>query len=92
MRRSTATVVIFSGCWALSIICCLSGEIFDFCDRVTSDFMMTFGSLLFVVFVGWKLKKSEVLEELPKPIYFFIHWVVPVLIVAIFVSNLILKG
>ena len=56
-----------------------------------SDFLMTFGSLLFAVFVGWRLKKAEVIQEIPRPIYFIVKWIVPAVIVAIFVSNLAMK-
>ena len=43
------------------------------------------------VFVGWRLKKAEVIQEIPRPIYFIVKWIVPAVIVAIFVSNLAMK-
>ena len=64
---------------------------------------MTFGSLLFVIFVGWKMKKAEVRKEFTNNgslrsssalfgvVYFFIRYVAPVCILVIFVSNLLMK-
>ena len=75
--------------------------VFDACDHLTSDFLMTFGSLLFVFFVGWKMKKHDVREEFTNRgklrfndrvfglVYFFIRYVAPAAIIAIFLSNLL---
>ena len=91
MSRGKATALVFGLCWVFGSLCCVSTWLFNFCDRLTSDFLMTFGSLLFAVFVGWRLKKAEVIQEIPRPIYFVIKWIVPAVIVAIFVSNLAMK-
>lgn len=112
VSRKKATIILASACWALGALCSLSfgplqdvlisgRTIFDFCDHLTSDFLMTFGSLLFVIFVGWRMKKSDVREEftngsgsgakLFNVIYFFIRFVAPVTILVIFFSNLLMK-
>ena len=91
MSRRKATALVFGLCWVFGSLCCVSTWLFNFCDRLTSDFLMTFGSLLFAVFVGWRLKKAEVIQEIPRPIYFIVKWIVPAVIVAIFVSNLAMK-
>lgn len=113
MSRFKATSIIFVGCWILGILCSLSfgplsdvhilgSSIFDFCDHMTSDFLMTFGSLLFVLFVGWKMDKVSVYDEFTNGgslrgnsrifglVYFFIRYIAPVVIVTIFVTNLVL--
>ena len=76
--------------------------IFDACDHLTSDFLMTFGSLLFVFFVGWKMKKADVRDEFSCGgaqrfnrrvfglVYFFIRYVAPAAIIVIFISNLLM--
>lgn len=112
--RTKATLLIALGCWALGVLCSLSfgpladvkilgSTIFDICDRCTSDFLMTFGSLLFVIFVGWRMSKSVVRDEFTGGgslrvntkvfgfAYFLIRWVAPVAIVVIFVTNLLMK-
>ena len=113
MGRVKATVILFCGCWLLGVLCSLSfgplrdvhilgGTIFDFCDKLTSNFLMTFGSLLFVLFVGWKMKKADVRDEFTNGgslkansrlfgfFYFLVRWVAPIAIIVIFASNLFL--
>ena len=110
MSRGGAVLLLFSLTWALGALCSLSfgplsgtrilGErIFDLCDRLTSDYLMTFGSLLFVLFVGWKMDRNDVQAVLTADgksytrlyplLRFLIRYVAPLAIVAIFVSNLI---
>lgn len=110
MDRKKATCILAFSCWVLGVLCSLSfgplqgfqifgRTLFDFCDHLTSDFLMTFGSLLFTLFVGWKMKKSEVREELTgsrggvlfNVVYFFIRFVAPIIISVIFFSNLLMK-
>ena len=107
MSRTGAVLLLFVLTWSLGALCSLSfgplsgtrilGErIFDLCDRVTSDYLMTFGSLLFVLFAGWKMDRARVGSELGGDgrlfgvLYFLIRYVAPLAIVAIFISNLIL--
>lgn len=113
MKRSTAVLILFSGCWLLGVFCSLSFgplsdvhilgfSIFDFCDKTTSNFLMTFGSLLFVLFVGWKMKKADVRDEFTNGgtlsansrmfgvMWFLIRYVAPLAIIVIFATNLIL--
>ena len=72
--RLWACVVLFAVCWVVGAICSLSfgplsdikidgGNIFDFFDNLSSNILMTLGSLLTVLFVGWRLKKTDVYDE-----------------------------
>lgn len=67
--------------------------IFDICDFLCSNILMTLGALVFALFVGWRMKKADVQEELNGPlfkvVYFMIRWVVPPAILIIFISNLL---
>jgi len=113
MSRVKATSILFVGCWVLGTLCSLSFgplkdlhifgmTVFDACDHLTSDFLMTFGSLLFVFFVGWKMKKRDVRDEFTNGgslrfngkvfglVYFFIRYIAPAAIIAIFLSNLLM--
>ena len=112
MSRPKAVALIFCCTWVLGALCSLSfgplsgfklfGEtIFNFCDKLTSNFLMSFGSMLFVIFVGWKMKKSAVRQEITNGgslkfstrifglVYFFIRFIAPVAILAIFLTNLL---
>ena len=112
MSRGKATALIFGGTWLLGALCSLSfgplsgvklfgKTIFDFCDYLTSNYLMTFGSLLFVLFVGWKMKKSVVRDEFTNGgtlkgsarvfgvFWFLVRYVAPLVILTIFVTNLL---
>ena len=113
VKRSRATGLIFLGTWALGCLCSLSfgpldgirlfgKNIFGFCDALTANFLMTFGGLLFTLFVGWKMKKEQVRDEFTcggqlrfsarifPAVYFLIRWIAPAVILLIFVTNLLL--
>ena len=110
--RKKAVAVIFAGTWTLGALCSLSFgplarlkifglSIFGFCDAFTSNFLLTFGALLFVIFVGWKMKKAAVRDEFTNggtlkancklfgAAYFLIKYVAPVVIVLIFLTGLL---
>ena len=112
MSRAKASAIIFGGCWVLGALCSLSfgplsgvklfgKTIFDFCDTLTSDYLMTFGSLLFVLFVGWKMPRTAVWDEFTNGgtlagsrkifgvVWFLIRYVAPLVILTIFVTNLL---
>ena len=110
LTRRKATVLIFLGTWTLGALCSLSfgplagvklfgHSIFSFCDMLTSNFLMTFGGLLFVLFVGWKMDKSVVRDEFTAggtarfncavfdAFWFLLRYVAPLAIVVIFITN-----
>ena len=63
---------------------------------------MVLGSLLFVLFAGWKMKKSILADEIApegsspskftlfKILYFLIRYVAPLAIIVIFITNLLM--
>jgi NSS family neurotransmitter:Na+ symporter len=110
--RLWACVVLFAVCWVVGAICSLSfgplsdikidgGNIFDFFDNLSSNILMTLGSLLTVLFVGWRLKKTDVYDEFTNGgtlsrnarlfgvLWFLIRYVCPFAIAAIFISGLL---
>lgn len=72
--------------------------VFDLLDHVTALYMMPIGGLLIVLFVGWKMKRGDVMDELTshqtlrpglrKGIFFIIRYIAPVAIAVIFISQL----
>ena len=104
--RTKAVCVLFAGCWLLGALCSLSfgpfanvkilGEtLFSFCDKLTSNFLMAFGGLLFTLFAGWRMKKADVRGELRAGkafglLYFLIRYIAPAAIIVIFLTNLFL--
>ena len=110
--RAVAAIIFLVPALALGITCVLSfgplaefkllgKTVFDLCDYVCSNILMTLGALAFTIFVGWRMKKADVREEFTnggtlsfsskvfKVMYFIIRWIIPPIILAIFISNLI---
>lgn len=112
--RLGATALLFILTWTVGILCSLSfgplsgvnllgNSIFDFLDKLCSNFLMTFGGLLFTLFVGWQMKRSDVRDELTNGgklplnskifplVYVLVRYVAPIVVLIIFVTNLLLK-
>lgn len=112
VTRAKATLGIFFFALVIGSLCSLSfgplkdfrilGQgIFSFCDKLCSDWLMTFGALLFCLFVGWKMKKSVVRDELTNhgrfkgnekvfpAVYFLIRYIAPATIVVIFLMGIL---
>ncbi|MDR0363600.1 MAG: sodium-dependent transporter [Bacteroidales bacterium] len=76
----------------------LQNTIFDLFDKLSSTYMMPIGALLISLFVGWKMKKKEVYDEMSNSksikvrgfniLLFLIRYIVPVGIVIIFLNLL----
>lgn len=107
--RRRAVLILALGCWMLGALCSLSfgslsgvrvlgSSIFDFCDFLTSDFLMTFGSLLFVLFVGYRMDRQEVYDAFTNGgttntrlfgiFYSLVRYLAPVVIAIVFLSTL----
>ena len=112
MSRVGACAIVFSGCWMLGALCSLSfgplsdvhicgRTIFDFFDNLSSNVLMTLGSLLTVLFVGWRLKKTDIYDEFTNGgslranvrifgvLWILIRYVAPVAVIAVFISGLL---
>ncbi len=110
LSRRRATLLIFACTWALGALCSLSFgplsgvklfglSIFSFCDMLTSNFLMTFGGLLFVLFVGWKMDRKAVRDEFTcggtarfncavfDAFWLLLRYIAPPAIVIIFITN-----
>lgn len=86
----------------LSGVRLFGNSIFSFCDVLTSNYIMMIGALSFSLFVGWKMDKADVWDEFTnggtkkignavfRIMYFLVRYIVPVMIVTIFVTNLVL--
>lgn len=109
--RIWACVILFVICWVVGGLCSLSfgplshikidgGNLFDFFDNLSSNILMTLGSLLTVLFVGWRLRKTDVYDEFTNGgtlsrnakifgvLWFLIRYICPLAIAIIFLSGL----
>ena len=110
LSRFASCAILFVICWIVGMFCALSfgplaevklagRSIFDFFDNLTSNILMTLGSLLTVLFVDWRLKKTDIYEEFTNGgtlsrnvkifgvLWFLIRYVCPVAILVIFISG-----
>ena len=109
--RFGACALLFVICWVIGAVCSLSfgplshiqiggSNLFDFFDNLSSNVLMTLGSLLTVLFVGWRLKKTDVYDEFTNSgtlsrnakifgvLWFLIRYIAPLAIISIFISGL----
>ncbi|MBR1887212.1 MAG: sodium-dependent transporter [Bacteroidales bacterium] len=99
VSRTKATIGLGTLIWAIGVACTLSGGVFDFFDHLCSDWLMPFGGLLFAMFVGWKMSKADVRDELTNGgkrnrrlfdvTYFLIRYFAPIGILGVFLTNLL---
>ena len=112
LGRSRATLYLSLFAWAVGLLCSLSfgpladfkilgSSIFEFLDKLCSNWMMPLGGLLFTLFVGWKMPSADVLDEFSnggsKPwnvkIYPFVRvllrYVAPIGIIFIFLNSVL---
>ena len=112
VRRATAVFIITLFAWTVGVLCSLSfgplaeikllgNSIFDFLDKLCSDWLLPAGGLLFTLFVGWKMARPDVYAEFTNDgtikanvrifntIWFLIRYVAPVGIVVVFLTNLL---
>ena len=112
LRRPVAVGVSMSVFVVLAVLCSLSQgalshvkifslNIFDLFDYVSANVLMTFGALLAVLFVGHKLKRDDIMDELSSGgiygiprgffnvLYFIIRWAAPAVIIAILIAGLL---
>ena len=109
--RVWACITLFVICWVVGALCSLSfgplsdiringGNLFDFFDSLSSNVLMTLGSLFTVLFVGWRLKRTDIYDEFTNGgtlstnvrifgvLWFLIRYICPLAIVSIFLVGI----
>ena len=112
LSRFWACLIVFCLCWSAGTLCSLSFgplsdlkifdmTIFDFLDYTSSNVLMILGSLLTVLFVGWRLKKTYIYDEFTNGgslrlnvrifgiLWFLIRYIAPVAVLMIFIFGII---
>lgn len=100
IKRGLACLLVFVVTWLLGLASVFSINVFGKVDAFSSNFLLTLGVLLVVLFVGWKMDKKEVREELTNggtvntkifgAFFFLVRYVAPITVLTIFVTNLVL--
>lgn len=110
MSRKRAVYAVITPLFVLSSICSLSVgpwsdfkifdlTIFDFLDKITSNFMLPIGGILLCIYMGWVAPRSFFKKELTNNgtltshtfglIAFIVKWVAPILISLVLIGQLI---
>ena len=110
--RLAACAVLFTLCMVVAVLCSLSfgtladvklsgRTIFDFFDNLSSNILMTLGSLLTVIFVGWRMKKTDIYDEFTNGgtlstnakifgvLWFLIRYICPVGVAVVFLMGVL---
>ena len=109
LSNRKAALVVSCTIAVLAVLCSLSLGVlndirvgglcmFDLMDYVTAKIMMPLGSLLLCLFLGWKVEKSKILNEitnygtlrwrLAKTFIVMLKYVVPILVALVFINEL----
>ena len=104
IKRITATIILGFTAWFLGLFSALSFNLiseftifgrnfFDATDFLTSQIMLPLGGIFIAIFVGWKMKKDNVLDGLGfkdgfifKFWYFSVRYVAPTLVGLVFLN------
>ena len=109
--RVWACITLFVICWIVGALCSLSfgplsdiringDNLFDFLDSLSSNVLMTLGSLFTVLFVGWRLKRTDIYDEFTNGgtlstnarifgvLWFLIRYICPWAIISIFMVGI----
>lgn len=112
MKRSWATFTASLSVTIVAVLCSLSLgllndwticklPLFDFLDKLSADFLLPIGGLLFVIFAGWKMSDEEYFDELSNgntlkqkrwllyAIRFIVKYIAPIVILIILISCLL---
>ena len=112
ISRKLAIVLSVSVITIFGVLCSLSQgtladvkifglNFFDFFDKTSANILLPLGGFLAVIFVGWKMKKPEVMDELTSGglhkinplalnlVYFLIKYLAPVVVAIVLLSGLI---
>lgn len=108
ISRKKALILSSSALLITGTVCSLSlgllsdfrifgNNIFDFFDRITSSYMMPIGAFFIALFVGWKMPKPDVKDEMINGgklkvkwfavFLFLVRYFVPLAILAIFLNQ-----
>lgn len=107
--RKKATIISAIAIWILGILATLSFSdlsgftifgltVFDLLDFLSANILLPLGALLIVLFLGWKLKRASVLDEISNNgtlkvkffdlFLFIVLYIAPVAIVLVFLNSL----
>lgn len=109
MKRTPATILTAAAIFIVGVFCTLSfgvmsdfqifgRTIFDLLDHLTATYMLPMGALGIIIFLGWRLPKPEVYDELSNSgqikayffnfVYFMIRYIAPVAVFIVLIAGM----
>ncbi|MCQ2144175.1 MAG: sodium-dependent transporter [Bacteroidales bacterium] len=98
--RKKAGVIVFVIAMLIGAACALRGQVLGFLDALCANWLMPLGGVIAVVFVGWMMKKVDLMDELssggrynlnPRAVAvlrFLIRYIAPVGVLTVFLTQL----
>lgn len=100
LSRNRSCVAVFLLALFIGTACALRGQVLNFLDSLCANWLMPLGGVLALVFAGWRMRTAGIMDELcsngtrvanpflVSVLMFFIRYVAPAGVVAVFVSQL----
>lgn len=98
--RKKAGVIVFIVAMLIGTACALRGQVLGFLDGLCANWLMPLGGVIAVIFVGWMMKKADLMDELSSggahrvnPVFFsvlrfLIRYIAPVGVLVVFLTQL----
>ena len=100
IKRSWACMIVFIVAWLLGLASVFSIKFFGKVDAFSSNILLTIGALVIVLFVGWKMKKEDIRQEITNGgkvnskafgvLYFLIKYIAPIAVLTIIITTFVL--
>jgi len=100
ISRKKSCFIVFGIALVIGASCALRGQILGFLDGLCANWLMPLGGVIAVVFVGWMMKKEDLVDELSSngvykisPAFvsvlkFLIRYIAPVGVLTVFLTQL----
>ena len=93
-------MIVFIVAWLLGLASVFSIKFFGKVDAFSSNILLTIGALVIVLFVGWKMKKEDIRQEITNGgkvnskafgvLYFLIKYIAPIAVLTIIITTFVL--
>lgn len=100
VKRGVACLYVFLFTLALGLVSVFSSNAFGIIDAFSSNVLLTIGAFIAVLFVGWKMDKEDIRDEITNGgkvntrvfgfFHFLIRYIAPIAVLTIFITNFFL--
>lgn len=89
LQRKHTAIILGLLAWLLGAICCFNENIFTLIRILSTDYMLPLGALGYIIFTGWRFKRSLIQHQTPFLNFIFgiIRFCVPPIMILIIIIN-----